>query len=242
MKTQFRKYSSLDSSVKNISNKKKEKLPVNPEASLRTIFDNTSVAYVQVDKEFNIITYNQTAAAGYKRELKSDLVQGKNLIDYLPKERKELARKRHEKVLHGEKINYEINYGNTEENHTFYNVSMFPVYDNLNNMLGLIISSEDITARKKAESEKEKVMADLVERNRDLEQFAHIISHNLRSQVANILGISNLVVSNNSCINNKDHKILMAGLAVSAEKLDFVTKGLNNILEDRRVINMKTAC
>jgi signal transduction histidine kinase len=75
-------------------------------------------------------------------------------------------------------------------------------------------------------------------RNKDLEQFAYIISHNLRSPVANITGLSNMIL-NNSELDAGDQKKCLEGLALSVKKLDDVIIDLNYILQVRREINEK---
>lgn len=92
----------------------------------------------------------------------------------------------------------------------------------------------DITERKKLEHERNKVIDDLVQRNRDLEQFSYIVSHNLRAPVANIIGISNLIQSHDLIPSEKD---LLSGLAQSALGLDTVLRDLNYILKKKREVN-----
>src|SRR5207253_2184117 len=45
--------------------------------------------------------------------------------------------------------------------------------------LKMVGTAKDITHRKIAEQERTKIMNDLVQRNKELEQFAYIVSHNL---------------------------------------------------------------
>ena len=101
-----------------------------------------------------------------------------------------------------------------------------------------IVIYRDITERKVAELEKSKMASDIFQRNQDLEQFANIISHNLRSPVANIIGISNLIVGTNN-ITTEDHKKLVNGLALSTKKLDEIIIDLNYILDVRQEKNEK---
>jgi PAS domain S-box-containing protein len=218
--------------------KKAEESLLKSEANLRTIFDNTSIAYVLLDKKFKVISYNEAAARGYKKELKFDLIEGISLLDHFPCDKKRLTRKGHEALLSGKKINYEMSFGDRGESRTWYYINMFPVFDSLNNTLGFIISSEDITIRKNAELEREKITSDLIQRNKDLHQFAYIISHNLRSPVANIIGLSS-IITDNLPINKTEHKTLINGLSVSARKLDEVIRDLNHILQVRHEINEK---
>jgi signal transduction histidine kinase len=80
--------------------------------------------------------------------------------------------------------------------------------------------------------------ADIIQRNQDLEQFAYIISHNLRSPVANIIGLSNMFQSVPD-MNPQDFKKCMDGLTMSVKKLDRVIIDLNHILQVRSEVNEK---
>jgi PAS domain S-box-containing protein len=208
------------------------------EANLKTIFNNTNVSYVFTDREFRIVSFNKNAAMLYKKEYNAQLQEGKNLVDYLPEEKKDLARRRYEWALKGEKINYEINFSDRESGFLWHNVNIFPVLDETGNVLGLIIATEDITERKLTELERGKMTEDIFQRNQDLEQFANIISHNLRSPVANIIGLSNLILETDN-LNKKDHEKIISGLAFSTKKLDEIIIDLNYILELRQEINEK---
>jgi PAS domain S-box-containing protein len=92
----------------------------------------------------------------------------------------------------------------------------------------IITLHTDITDRKKEEQEKEIITKDLIRRNRNLEQFSYIISHNLRAPVANILGFAELLK-----IENSDPGLIidtMKGMSVAAKNMDLVIRDLNEIL------------
>lgn len=112
--------------------------------------------------------------------------------------------------------------------HTLYctMVSYTPGGTNGKSALGVAI---DITDLKEAEGERIKIVNDLVQRNKDLEQFSYIVSHSLRAHLANILGIS--MVAEFSMDNKEELTVLMQGLATSAKKLDNVVRDLSNTLQ-----------
>ncbi len=95
---------------------------------------------------------------------------------------------------------------------------------------------QDFTERKIAELERQKITTDLVARNKDLEQFAFIVSHNLRAPVANIIGATNALV-NASELSVEEQLELNTGLLKSVLRLDDVVKDLNDILNVKRAIN-----
>jgi PAS domain S-box-containing protein len=89
----------------------------------------------------------------------------------------------------------------------------------------------DITEQKEAERERERIMTDLVERNRDLEHFAHILSHNVRAPLSSLLGLTSLAKEG---IAKEEQEVVIEGIATSANQLDKVIIDLNEILNLKR--------
>lgn len=92
----------------------------------------------------------------------------------------------------------------------------------------------DITDSKNAELLQQKITADLILRNKDLEQFTYIVSHNVRAPLANIIGIVSIL--NQANFSNEEKLKLMDGIRVSAQKLDAIISDLNDILKLRNNI------
>ncbi len=95
----------------------------------------------------------------------------------------------------------------------------------LGKITGLQFAIRDITRQKTAEAERKKVIEDLVLRNKDLEQFSYIVSHNLRAPVANILGITDLITQGD--MNEEETNFLMLSLTETTKKLDGIIMDLN---------------
>ena len=100
----------------------------------------------------------------------------------------------------------------------------------------IIGTIKDITVAKEQEikldqnsKERTRLLNDLMMRNKSLEQFAYIISHNLRAPVANVLGIAGMLAEPGLEAEEKD--MLYEGIAASVEKLDIVVRDLNHILQ-----------
>jgi len=89
----------------------------------------------------------------------------------------------------------------------------------------------------KAEAERSKMMADIVQRNKDLEQFSYIVSHNMRLPVANIMGLAELL--NITKPTEEEQQIMMGELFNSVKKLDAVIKDLNDVLYVKHQVNEK---
>ncbi|MBC7904523.1 MAG: HAMP domain-containing protein [Gemmatimonadaceae bacterium] len=74
---------------------------------------------------------------------------------------------------------------------------------------------------------------DLLRRNKDLEEFTYIVSHNLRAPVANIMGLWTMLNSAEGQSSESDRTRILDGLTASVKKLDEIINELNNILQGR---------
>jgi PAS domain S-box-containing protein len=91
---------------------------------------------------------------------------------------------------------------------------------------------QDITARKQAEEDRQKLIADLFRKNHYLEQFAFITSHNLRAPVANMLGLASLY--NQADPADPGNHSLMEHFTMSAQRLDGIIQDLSDLLAVRK--------
>ncbi|WP_026764557.1 PAS domain-containing sensor histidine kinase [Sediminibacterium salmoneum] len=114
-------------------------------------------------------------------------------------------------------------------------LTVSPIINEFNQVIGASKIMRDISAQKESEYEKAQIMNDLIQRNKDLEQFAYIVSHNLRAPVANIIGVTNLYKM--SDIEASEKLVLINALNQSAVALDNVIKDLGLILQIRREVN-----
>jgi signal transduction histidine kinase len=99
----------------------------------------------------------------------------------------------------------------------------------------MVTDMSDITeASSKAEAQ-DALIANLLKRNKDLEQFAYIISHNLRAPLANILGLSSLL--HDGGFTTKDSEEVLQALCRSVNNLDQVLTDLNHLVQSDNVVD-----
>lgn len=205
------------------------------EANLRSIFENTETVYVLLDMKLNIVSFNQPAYKFSLKHLNKEIVEGTYAVSYFSESSQALVRKSLKEALHGNNLKYEVNYNEPDGVEKWYYAHFHPVWSNNKEMLGVIMSLRDITDRKTSEIQEKKITSELIRRNKDLEQFAYIISHNLRAPVANIIGISDALNDDN--LGDEDKAIFAEGLNSSAKKLDMVITDLNRILQMKHEVN-----
>ena len=107
-------------------------------------------------------------------------------------------------------------------------------HGNIETVMAMI---RDITDLWKAELQREEIANDLTKRNAELEQFTYIVSHNLRSPVASLIGLSEVLTDYD--IPEQDKREVIAGIASSAQRLDNVIRDLNEILRLKTDLNDK---
>ncbi|WP_432713600.1 sensor histidine kinase [Pedobacter sp.] len=98
-----------------------------------------------------------------------------------------------------------------------------------------ILNFHDCTERNSGDLERAKMHDDILERNKELEQFSYIISHNLRSPVANMMGLAEEI--NSGELQQKELKEASAYLMQCAKQLDHVILDLNNVLQAKQGVN-----
>lgn len=107
--------------------------------------------------------------------------------------------------------------------------------DENNEPVRMVGAMMDITRQKMAEIEQKKITDDLIQRNKDLEQFAYIVSHNVRAPLANIRGFCDAL--DYQQLNEEEKMEFLKGLSASAKKLDDVLSDLNFILQMKQGVS-----
>ncbi len=122
-------------------------------ANLKTVFDNTRTGYVLLDKDLNLISFNQPASGMTRALFKKEVVLNSNLRDYFPEELKIILSKNWNKALAGEHVEYEKEYQHEDGKYHWYEIQYLPVKNEQNEVINLIMKFQDITKRKLKEQQ-----------------------------------------------------------------------------------------
>lgn len=196
--------------------------------NLCALINNTDDMMWSIDRELKLITFNEpfnhyVELTSGKRYAKGDYILAPFYDEKLLKEYQEF----YQRTLEGERF-IKIVYHRIDGVEYWTETSFYPIHKK-DTVIGAACFARDITARKKAEKEKIKFIEEIVQRNKALEQFSHIVSHNLRIHVANILGLIDVIEM--SEMSDPEEKKMIPKLSSSAKCLDEVLKKLNSILQ-----------
>jgi len=183
-----------------------------------TILESIGDAFFAVDKNWQV-TYWNKEAENLLSKSKEDIL-GKNLWEEYSKSIDTGFYKNYHKAIQNNEI---VHFQEFDVNSNYwFEVSAYP------SPKGLSVYFKNITSRINAENERVTMLSDIMQRNKDLEQFSFIISHNLRAPVANIIGLAEEL---NQEIHSPEIKqMLKQELSLSTKKLDEVILDLNSIL------------
>ncbi|MFY7786568.1 MAG: PAS domain-containing protein, partial [Thermoflexibacteraceae bacterium] len=101
-------------------------------------------------------------------------------------------------------------------------------------VISIYILIKDITSTKENEDKLRNINKDLIRQNNQLAHYSYVVSHNLRSPVASILGLVNLLTYSNT--PDYEQKELLTMLNTAAQRLDEVVKDLNYILSETQIV------
>lgn len=92
-------------------------------------------------------------------------------------------------------------------------------------------SGSDMTSYKEAQQKRDELTDQLLRQNQNLQQFAYIVSHNLRAPIANILGLT--TIYNKHKPDSPMNPRVIENLFKSAKLLDATIRDLNDLLTIR---------
>jgi PAS domain S-box-containing protein len=159
------------------------------EEKYRNIIANMNLGFLEVDVDDVIVNANQSfiEMSGFSLE---DLV-GKRGVDMFFDDDKPKKIIHQKNILRktGQSDVYEVEVLDKGGNRRYWLISGGPNYNDVGELVGSVGIHLDITDQKKLQIEQRHLL-DLTQNQNDrLRNFAHIVSHNLRSHAANLLGM-----------------------------------------------------
>ncbi len=159
----------------------------------------------------------------------------KKALQYYPTEHHELARKAFlRSALDGKSFDIEIKMLTKNKREFWVRAMGKPVFNNNQEIIGLRGVFQDIDASKAKELDLLRTSNIIASQNKRLCNFAHIVSHNLRSHASNLTLITELL---NSYKNPEDKLELMNNFTDIAKSLNDTIEHLNEVVTIQNSIN-----
>jgi PAS domain S-box-containing protein len=221
--------------VQDITHRKRYEQIINSiNANLRAVMESTSDGIVAIDKDFNVIIFNNSYAEGIKQVYNTDISVGSNFLNLLPPQVAVRVRENGQKAFRGKQFSIETEHPGDLILETSFN----PIYDDHGDVTGAALFIRNVSERKRMEEklrqlnieltdqniqlasqelELKSALGELSERNFELDQLMYKTSHDLRSPLSSIIGLINLANLDPDPIANKHYLSKIEG---RAKKLD----------------------
>ena len=157
------------------------------EANFKTIFDTTETIYVMTDKDLQIISYNHAALKFAREELHIDDPSDMQLSTYVRNDREELIHSMISAALQGKPERFEADYRQPDGRVNWYDVRLEPVNNEHQELIGLLLSLDNITHRKRQQEYVDGQIG-------LLKELSYITSHELRHEYVKLHGVVNLIM------------------------------------------------
>ena len=170
--------------------KKAEEALQESEEKYRTIIENIEEGYYEISNDGKLTFFNDSLCniLGFSE---NELIGADNTL-YMNAEQAKKVFLTFIKVYQTKKPIKSFNWEIIRKDGTkrYLEVSVSPKRSSTGKILGFRGITRDITDRKRAEEEREMLVSEISEKNQDLEQFIHAISHDLRAPLVNVHGFS----------------------------------------------------
>ncbi len=164
-----------------------------------------------LDKSYNYLSFTQTHHQAMKQIWDVDIKIGESILQYITSESdKENARQNFDKALKGDYFVKIEQFGDETHFRTYWEDRYSPVFNEKHQIIGLTVFVTDITERKQNELK-------IISQNEKLKVIAWQQSHEVRGPVASILGLLNLIKTEDKQTYNP---LYLQYLQQSAEQLD----------------------
>lgn len=201
------------------------------EGHFRAIAESSPIFIIEISTDYKITYLNVL------KDKRRNAVIGASIFDFVLDDYQDSFKERLDNAISSGAIeSMELQAKIKESITEWYDVSIGPVKDDAGVVQSVIILAQNISEKKQSEYERERVIKEINNRYDELMQFNYIVSHNLRSPIANILGMSYIL---NPDTPAEDVKKIFDYIMQSAESIDTLIKDLNDVLTARSPLNEK---
>jgi len=197
--------------------------PIAPnEVRFQSLLDNSPELILYQDQEGIILDANPAFLALV--ELPKEQVLHRSYYEFLPPDVRTLFREKlREAVTTGHPVRFDLSASQGKSAPRHWDVVKVPLLEH-GRVAGVHMLARDVT-------EKVKSQEAMFTQSRDLQQFAYIVSHNLRAPLANALGLATLLGTEEA--GSPHFQQTHAHLQANLQQLDQVLRDMNAILAVR---------
>lgn len=195
------------------------------ENKLKAILDSTLDCIILISEDMKIMAFNKVAAEScllmYNRVVK----EGDNFEDYILDSISEEFKSNFEKALKGKYGSFEKELEIKPNEKQWFEFIFCPVFDNDQKLIGVTKILKDI-------SESKSRLAKIEYQNTRLKEIAWRQSHEVRTPLANLMGLVNLLSVDKNELSKNQFDEFFKNILSEADKLDQVIRKISTATEE----------
>jgi PAS domain S-box-containing protein len=191
------------------------------------IIANMNLGLIEVDNNDKILMVNQSFSkmSGYTKE---ELIGKKGHEIFLSKSEQKILNVEIQKRKIGRSNSFELKVNNKKGELKHWLISGAPNYNIQGEVTGSIGIHLDITEFRKLELQKEIILKELEKSNDELQEYAHVVSHDLKSPLRSIHALVSWIKADN--IDELD-AVTMENISLIESTLETMEKLISSVLE-----------
>ena len=194
-------------------------------SQLQGVFENIVDAFVVIDLEGNVIKLNDAANLLFGYNIKTEKL---NVLSLIYKEDLEYAMSSFSDLqTKGYFKNYEARIYTKQKEIKWVHINASVIYKN-NQPIAAQGIVRDITHIKSLEKQKQKILEELEKRNNELHEYAHVVSHDLKSPLRSIDALISWIKMDNK---GQFDETTLQNFSLIENTLETMEKLISNILE-----------
>lgn len=217
-----------------IENSKNKSALIGSEERYRTLIDNSPIGIIIHDPE-RIHYVNKEMLKIAKAKSKTEL-EGKEVFDFVPVEFRDKVKKRISGNSSPNKFIPRLEQKFICVDGSYIDVEVVGIPLNIEGKTLIQSIFIDITERKLIQEKQSKLNEHLFKQNKQLEEFAHIASHNLRAPIANIHSLLSIYEADRA---PETSKFVIDQLMVSSQNLNETIDELTEVIKTSWELNKK---
>lgn len=172
-----------------------ELFKINPANAVNNLLDSLSSYVLILNPSLRIKFFNESIRKVVGNEGVEELynIHLRDLLVRVNADLDELELDQLTQLKKGDQISTILTITNSKDDIRFFTAKTTPVFNSLGFKTGYIIISNEVTESKKQEEDLKNYTRELEISNQELERFAHIASHDLKSPLRNINSFINLI-------------------------------------------------
>jgi PAS domain S-box-containing protein len=159
---------------------------------LNSIFNNVNQSIVLLDQSQRIKAFNVIANRQNIQLMGQELKENIPFSDYLLADVQDSFRAKFEESMLDKQVQWEMAYRFSATSVHWYSISLSPVSDEKQNVLGACVSMMNITERKMADEKFRGQFLEIENNNKELDRLVKILSHDLKAPMNSVSGLITL--------------------------------------------------